>query len=335
MKIISSKQIDDFFKRCLHNINSDTKNTFLDVFVTRKNEKYIKKEMEKAGYPPQTESLFLHVDEWLSTPYHRAIQLDHISDEHFTYETEWMAGNQLFNCDCIQKDPDRELNDYMVLKAMDKDFLCVFLLQDGKDWMMDAPSEAFTNDPIAEKSRGNVVTFGLGIGYYLFMACRNPKVTSITVVERSKEVIEMFQKYILPQFPAVKPIHFICDDAYNRWNKEFLDSFDTVYADIWQSNQDGLQCMTRLLELYVPPFASTHFWIEDSCMEILWTLSLLHFIEITKGIKQPVSPQYLPYMQKIRAYYANKDFTIETVEELKHLMYDTETLREILAMHNQ
>lgn len=331
MKILLTEEIQNFFQRCLYNMQHDRKNTFLDMFVTEENEPFLKKEMEKAGFPHQKESLFLSADDWENSLYHRTVHLDKAESSHFTYETEWMAGNQLFNCDVLQKDPQRELNDFMRLKAMDRDFQAIFLLQDGKDWMMDAPSEAFTNDPVARISRGKVVTFGLGIGYYIFMACQNPEVTSLHVVERSREVIEMFQEKILPQFSTSVPITLICDDAYRKWNPSFLKEFDTIYADIWQSSEDGLTSITKLLELYEPPFEKTHFWIEDSCYEMMWTLSLLHFIELSTGKKQKIASRYIPYMKKIRAYYATVPLTADSVETLKTLMYDTETIRHILA----
>ena len=331
MKILKTQEIESFLDRCLSNIQNDTKNQFLDLFVTEENEAYIKKKMKKAGFPDSSDSLFLSVDEWENTPYHKTIHLNKVQNEHFTYTTEWMAGNQLFNSNTIQKDPNKELNDYMLLKAMDRDFQAVFLLQDGKDWMLDAPSEAFTNDPIAKKSHGNVVTFGLGIGYYLFMACQNPNVKSITVVEKSKNVIDLFQSCILPQFNTDKKIAFINEDAYKLWNSDILSSFDTIYADIWQSSNDGLYCITKFLELYIPPFDSTYFWIEDSCLEIMWTLSLLHFVELTRNKKMNVASNLTIYMNKIRSYYSKQSQTINDLNTLKHLMYDTKTIREILS----
>ncbi|MEE8808061.1 MAG: hypothetical protein SOI44_06555 [Lactimicrobium sp.] len=336
MQITSSPEMIAFFDKCLHNIESDQKNQFLGAYVTPQTEKKVIRELKKAGFAEfQKEpypSLFLDTDAWEKTPYHQAISLSCIKDAHFRYEKEWVAGNELFNADCIQKDPERCLNDWMKLRAMDRDFQAVYLYQDDEDWMMDAPSEAFTNDPCAEKAQGKVLTLGLGIGYFLFMACRNPNVKEITVIEHSQPVIDMFNTYLLPQFPKHVPIHIIQSDAYKAWNKEYLDQFDYIYADIWQSSDDGLQAITKLLEQYEPPFDKTDFWIEDSCFEVMWTLSLLHFHELATKKKVQINPQLNTYMKKIQRYYAGINETVTDVKRLQFLMYDTRTIRHILAI---
>ena len=44
---------------------------------------------------------------------------------------------------------------------------------------------------------GRVVTFGLGLGYYAYMVSEKAEVESITVVEKSEEIIKLFKKHIL------------------------------------------------------------------------------------------------------------------------------------------
>lgn len=335
MQIIADDKMHAFLSKCMHNIETDQKNQFLGMPVTKKNERNVIHKLRKAGFAEfQKEpfpSLFLNTDDWEKTPYHQAVSLSCIKDAHFRYEKEWVAGNELFNADCIQKDPERCLNDWMKLRAMDRDFQAVYLYQDDKDWMMDAPSEAFTNDPCAAKAHGRVLTFGLGIGYFLFMACQNPKVEDITVIEYSQPVIDMFNKYLLPQFPPHVPVHIIQGDAYKVWQKEYLDQFDYIYTDIWQSSDDGLKAITKLLEQYEPPFDKADFWIEDSCYEIMWTLSLLYFRELAAKRKAQINPKLNTYMKKIRRYYAGNRETVTDVKRLQFLMYDTETIRHILT----
>lgn len=337
MQIHTSKEMMDFFHRCHQNINDSTINNYLDAYVDKNLEKKMKKALANAGAAEFKEnnspSLFLSVYAWNNTPYHRSISLENIRDGHFSFTKEMTAGNYLFNADVIQKDPDRELKDWMRLRAMDRDFEAIYLYQDDEDWMMDAPSEAFTNDPYAAKAHGNIITFGLGIGYFLFMACRNPKVTHITVVERSQAVIDMFRKNILPQFNTSIPITFICADAFSLWHKEYLEQFDYIYADIWQSSDDGLACIHKFLQQYEPPFQDTDFWIEDSCFEVMWTLSFLHFEELATGKKIQTAPHLQHYMKQIRSYYKTIPDTITEIDVLKHLMYDNKTIRHILHMH--
>ena len=95
--------------------------------------------------------------------------------------------------------------------------------------MLDAPSEANTIDSYAKKATGAVLTYGLGIGYFIYMAMLNPNVESITVIENSMEVIQMFESYLLPQFPKL-PLTIIHGDAFNYHNEKYLDNFDYVFV---------------------------------------------------------------------------------------------------------
>lgn len=337
MKIQLTNEIASFLDRCRYNIMNDDKNAFVGMHVTKATEKSIQRELQEAGFAEFEEedkwpSLFLSKKEWEQTPYHANVSLDMIKDSHFSYEKCKVAGRELFNVDAIQKDPNRELNDWMKLRAMDSNFEAIYLYQDDQDWMIDAPSEANTNNIPASKAHGKIVTFGLGIGYFIYMAMLNPKVKEITVVESSQEVIAMFQRFLLPQFPQNIPLHIIHGDAFDYFNQDFLQQFDYSYTDIWLSSQDGLQIIQQLLQQYNPPLQACDFWIENSCLEIMWTLIFMYFDSLAHQTEIQVNPQYKKEMQKIMHYFSNKDITLNTVDQLKFYMYDTQTIRNILAL---
>lgn len=337
MKIKKTKDIEQFLSRCKENIQNDKKNSFLGMHVTKATEKTIQKKLKKAGFAEFSgeadtwPSLFLKKEEWDASPYHNAIHLDLVKSNHFSFETGMLKGNELFNIDSIQKDPNRELNDWMKLRAMDSNFETIYLYQEDQDWMMDAPSEATTNDIPALKAHGNVLTFGLGIGYYIFMALRNPSVQTITCVEKAPEVIRMFQRFLLPQFPDQDKITIVQGDAYEMWNEDYLSRFDSIYTDIWESNMDGLSIITDLLEQYNPPFKKADFWIEDSCFELIWTLIWFYFDDLYHDIRKPSNPEYDRYKKKIQSYFEQIEKEVTTVEELKFYMYDNPTIRDILS----
>ena len=112
MKITLNDEINQFLNRCLANITDDSKNNFVGMHITKKNEKKVIKMLADAGIPEFQDikncpSLFLSVDEWENNPYHKNIHLDWIKDSHFTFERGKIAGFELFNSDAIQKDPNR------------------------------------------------------------------------------------------------------------------------------------------------------------------------------------------------------------------------------------
>lgn len=314
------------------------KNMYLGMHITEKDEYAVQKRMQKDGFaefqqnPDHWPSLFIDTDTWQKSPYHSAIRLDQISDASFRYETELLQDHELFNADEVQPDPDRELNDSMILRALNKPCSAVLLYQNDEVWMLDAPSESATNDRAAAKAHGNVITFGLGIGYYIYMCLKNPAVTSIAAVENSETTIQMFKKEILPQFHTDIPIQIIHADAFDCYTDDFLKPYDSIYTDIWQSSADGLEIIERLLMQSDQPLDKADFWIENSCMETMWALMMIAFEEIMTSSKVSVSIEYRPLLNKIHCYFSRISDTAESSEQLKFWMYDRRTLRSILAL---
>ncbi|MPM72010.1 hypothetical protein SDC9_118983 [bioreactor metagenome] len=268
---------------------------------------------------------------FLKSPYHQQVDLQLIKDPQFRYTRETIRAHELFNIDAIQPDYHRELNDWMKLRALDQSYETIVLWQKHKVWMIDAPSEAKTIDPYAAKAAGDVLTFGLGIGYFIFMAMRNPQVKSLTVIENSSEVIALFQKYLLPQFAGNTPLKIVCGDAYDYFNSEYMKRFDYVFVDIWQSNQDGLTCIERMLESYNPPIEQVDFWIEDSCLEIMPALIFGYFYQLIHPSKR-LFKFHRRIQKMIKEYFDQDNMLISQVGQLKELMYSRTIQRRILAL---
>ena len=339
MKIERTPEIEAFFKRCMNQLRNEGINDFLGMHVTPRNEKKIQKKMKQAGIPEFSgdeetwPSLFISTQEYLQRPYNTHIRLDAIQSSEFKFTRETLSANELFNVCAIHPDPNRELNDWMTLRALDQPYDAVFLWQDDEVWMMDSPAEANTNDPYAKKAHGNVVTFGLGIGYFVYMAMLNPEVTSITVVEKSKAVIELFQTFIQPQFPNTIPLTIVEGDALEYFNESFLEGFDSAYVDIWKSNDDGLIWVEKLLERYLPPLDKVDFWIESSIFEAMHALVFMYFHELSQGRNAHHNdPVYRRILKKIARHFDSIDITVKDVDTLKDAMYDTQTLRTILSI---
>ena len=90
------------------------------------------------------------------------------------------------------------------------------LLENGKVWMSVVISEIESMEKPIELAHGKVITYGLGLGYYAFMAAEKPEVESVTVVEMNPKVISLFEKHLLPQFPHKEKIHIVEADKKTR-----------------------------------------------------------------------------------------------------------------------
>lgn len=335
MNILPSKKLDAFFNRCLDHIQQDHKADFLAYHVTKANERKVQKLLNEANFAEfqgpkkQWPSLFLSTKEWENNPYHQQVHLDYVKDDYFSFKKEKTAGFELFNSDEIQKDPHRELNDWMKLRAMDQHFETLYLYQDDKDWMVDAPSEYNTNYHPSQKAHGKVLTFGLGIGYFLWFVLDNPTVEEVTVIEKNEAVLSMFQRFIYPQFPQKKKVHFLLGNAFDYFQESYLKNFDYVYTDIWKSTNDGLFLIEKLLEQMDLPLEKGDFWIEESCYEMMWTLSFWYFYSLYTGDPFQVNEKYQGLYKKIQLYYNQINETLDE-EKIKFYIYDTQTIRHIL-----
>ena len=212
MQIKRTPDIDQFMKRCLKNLSNETKNEFLGLNIETLDHDRLRRSMGKAGFQefqgPKAKwpSLYLSTQAYIMNPYTSHIRFDDLSKTAFKYTQETIQAHELFSVSSIVDDENRELNDWMMLRAMDEPYQATFLWQDDEVWMLDAPSEMNTIEPYARKAKGKVLTFGLGIGFYVYMALLNEDVESVTIVERSPEVIQLFNRVLRPQFPQNKLI---------------------------------------------------------------------------------------------------------------------------------
>ncbi len=137
----------------------------------------------------------------------------------------------------------------------------------GRVWMSVTPNEIATMEaPIAE-ARGKVLTYGLGMGYFAFMASRKPEVSSVDIVEKSEDAIRLFEKHILPRFEFPEKIHIILSDAFEyAENTAPTCGYDFMFADLWHDVSDGLPMYRRFLALegLMPKTAVCRYWIEKT-----------------------------------------------------------------------
>lgn len=92
--------------------------------------------------------------------------------------------------------------------------------------MSDTQAEKYEHQA-ALKAQGRVLVTGMGMGMVMpFLLC-NPRVTAVTVVERSQDVINLSAAHF--QHPKLRVIHA---DAMT-WKPEKGETFDFCWHDIW------------------------------------------------------------------------------------------------------
>ena len=156
-----------------------------------------------------------------------------------------------------------------------EDFEFPAVLEDGNEWMTLTPVDLDTSDDAIERAHGKVVTFGLGLGYYTYMVSEKQSVESITVVEKSEDVIALFREYVLPQFSHPEKVRIVNADAF-EYAKHIMpeEHFDIAFVDTWRDASDGAPMYERMKKLeHLSPDTEFLYWIENFLISRLRALA--------------------------------------------------------------
>lgn len=89
-----------------------------------------------------------------------------------------------------------------------------------------------------EKCTGNVLVYGLEVGYVPCMLSLKDDVTSVTVVSPDKKLIKLFNKFILPRFEHPEKIKIIKSDYLEHAGNLETDEYDSIFCDVVHTDDD-------------------------------------------------------------------------------------------------
>lgn len=206
----------------------------------------------------------LENDEYENDPYYKTIRFPRVKGEKWSLSYAEYKPYQAFVCnDLVQKPDGRVIPQIGYFKNT---FRYPVVYENGVEWMSITPNEIKTMQYGIEKAHGKVLTYGLGLGYYAFMTSRRAQVSSVTVVEREEEIIKLFEKHILCQFPDRDKIRIVHSDAFEYAKDQMANGgFDVVYTDLWHDPSDGVRLYQKMKELeYLSPKSEFLYWIEPT-----------------------------------------------------------------------
>ena len=204
-----------------------------------------------------------------ANPYYRNIRIPAVKSGkwEFRYESYLPYEGFIYN-DLIVK-PD--FTEIARLGFFSEEFKFPALLENGTEWMTITPNEIETMQPAVDEAEGRIITFGLGLGYFTYMASEKKQVLSITAVEKDKDVIRLFKKYILPQFPYGEKVEIISADAFEYAEKRMSTGvYRYAFVDLWHDVSDGFDMYLKMKKLErLSPGTKYLYWIEDSMLSHL------------------------------------------------------------------
>ena len=237
-------------------------------------------------------------EKYTENPYYKNIKIPNVKDGDWELKTEFYPAFRGFIAADMELHPD--LTEIPPLGFFPKDFYYPAVLEGGNEWMTLTPVDLDTSEEAIEKARGRVVTFGLGLGYYAYMVSEKEDVESITVVEKSEKVIELFKKYILPQFAHPEKVRIINADAFLYAEKMADEKYDVAFADTWRDSSDGLPMYEKMKELeHFSPGTEFLYWIEGHILSRRRALNFERVIALTEKGDESMPKSFAEAMEMI------------------------------------
>ena len=223
----------------------------------------------------------LDTKRYTENPYYKNVKIKNAVDGNWELKWECYPAFRAVICDDLKIKED--FTEIPPLGFFTEDFSFPAVLEGGNEWMTLTPVDLDTCEEAIEKAHGRVVTFGLGLGYYAYMCQRKPDVESITVIEKSEDVIRLFKKYILPYFENPEKLKIVAADAV-EYAKEVMPSenYDYAFVDVWRDASDGAPIYEKMkpLEKYCQN-TEFDYWIENF---LISRLRAIRFEELYKKV---------------------------------------------------
>ena len=204
----------------------------------------------------------LNADKYKKNPYYENVKLPDVKRGSWEFRTEKYAPFRAVICDDMVTLDD--FTEYAPLGFFEEEFEFPAVLEDGNEWMTLTPVDLDTCEEAISDATGKVITFGLGLGYYAYMVSRKQSVNSITVVEKSEKVIELFKEYVLPHFDHPEKVRIINADAFEYAEHQMPEErYDYAFVDTWRDASDGEVMYRRMKPLEtLNPHTKFSYWIE-------------------------------------------------------------------------
>lgn len=278
-------------------------------------------------------SLLYDERELLDNPFYKDIDLTGIKKETVKCVNRVLPAKTLLEMGYV-KYVDGLLDGYIDIGYFNKDVTIPVLHEGDTLWMSPTIAEQRSMKDDIDKAHGNVLTFGLGIGYYAYMCLLKEDVESVTVVELNKDIIDLFKEHILPQFKTDKQINIVHGNMYDYYNEEFMSHYDYIFVDVWEDNEAGFEHYKKLMQTGIKK-DNIGYWIEDSIIEpVVFTMTVYFNCLIEGNYTETLlsmSGDTREDMKMVHRYFRDIKNTVRTKEELMDLLNSKEVVRGILS----
>ncbi len=335
-KVISKNSIED---KLVGIFKNNLSHGFMSRF-TQGSDKVSPHQLYKESY--ESFSKVLKVDDIKDNPYVKNIDLKNVSikKSKIEYTTISLRKGEITPSDIERYDEKFNLN--YIVGIYDENYDSPTLTENGQTWMNLVPSEFETMDKPIENAFGNVLVFGLGLGYYQYMISLKNNVEKITIVEKNPIVIRLFEDFILPQFEFKDKISIIKGDLFKLFSGDFVNKFDYCFIDTWFGRNDGLTSYLKLRKPSKEIHIKVDYWLEDGFKATVVSNMLLALymfacleepIEKIADVTPPDALQNpasdMIYLKCVN-YFLTKNIDLLTEKDVQDLISNDSVIHEII-----
>lgn len=242
----------------------------------------------------------------------------------YRLEYNYFEPYELFNSDEVKADINNYFSEKTTVSYFTKKVKYLSLIMKKEVWMSITPHEINTMKKNISEASGDVITFGLGLGYFAYEVSNKNNVKSITIIEKDGKVIELFKRNILPFFPHPEKIKIIKQDAFVFFDTEMRNlNYDYVFIDIYHTPDDALPLYLKFKNIERKHnFNNIHYWIEESIICLFRRYILALFEEYFQGYTEEYYMSEDTTEDKImKALYNHfKEKTFTSIEEINDLL---------------
>ena len=240
-------------------------------------------------YHLETNFKLIQPSAYLNNAFVKNIQLDNVFYLNYAFQKNAYQPYQCFVYDEIEV--DKNFLEFTKIGYFNQPLHYLTLQEDQNIWMLMTPHEINTMHKAIQEASNHVLTFGLGMGYFAYMCSLKKEVKSITIIEKNQDIIDLFNRYIFPQFPYPKKINIIHDDVDSFMQNYSLKLYDYLFVDIYRDTTDGLPIYVKLIKPLIHSKIQFRFWIENSLIIMLRRCLINAFYEIVNQIHTPFTIQ--------------------------------------------
>ena len=210
------------------------------------------------------------------------------------------------------------------------------IVDGNTEWMSITPYEIYTMQEHIDKAKGNVLLLGCGIGYYAYMTSCKEDVSSITIIEKNKDIAGIFKNYILPQFENKDKITVLEEDAFAFFEELPDGKFDTCFADIYEG-MGNFDFYYRLREVFCRfKKMKVSYLHEESFLSYAVSFAALEIMESFARERKAANTIFpnIPEREKRLKTYISRLLKNEEIEKAEDVNYYLNT-KNLLKLMNK